>query len=145
MTIPEACHLVLEASVMAEGGEIFVFDMGKPVKILDLARNMIQLAGLVPDVDIEIKFVGLRPGEKLYEDLFSANAEMKDTYHEKIMISKEPSKNAAEAKNIIEKLQSLEGFYDPELYQMIIKSLLPEYQNNLAGSKQITFQAVSNN
>ena len=129
MTIPEACQLVLEASVMAEGGEIFVFDMGKPVKILDLAKNMIRLAGYIPEVDMQIKFVGLRPGEKLYEDLFSDKEEMKETYHEKIMISKQNKRDASDALYIIEKLQPLEGFYDPSLYQIIIKELIPEYQN----------------
>lgn len=71
MTIPEACRLVLEAAFMGKGNEIFVFDMGTPVKIADLARRMIELAGLVPEQDIEIKYTGLRPGEKLYEELFS--------------------------------------------------------------------------
>jgi FlaA1/EpsC-like NDP-sugar epimerase len=70
MTIPEACQLVLEAGAMG-GGEIYIFDMGKPVKIIDLARKMIKLAGFIPDKDIMIKIVGLRPGEKLYEELLN--------------------------------------------------------------------------
>ena len=129
MTIPEACQLVLEASVMAGGGEVFVFDMGKPVKILDLANNMIRLAGYIPGIDMQVKFVGLRPGEKLYEDLFSKDADMKETHHEKIMISKENLHDISESEKIIEKLQDLEGFYNPELFQKVIKELLPEYKS----------------
>lgn len=86
MTIPEACRLVLQAATMGHGGEILVFDMGKPEKIVDLARKMIQLSGLEPDKDIEIKFTGLRPGEKLYEELLSQK-ENKKSNHEKIQIA----------------------------------------------------------
>jgi FlaA1/EpsC-like NDP-sugar epimerase len=85
MTIPEASSLVLEAAVMGKGGEIFVFDMGQPVKILDLARKMIQLAGLTPDRDIAIRFTGLRPGEKMYEELFKSSENLLPTHHPKIM------------------------------------------------------------
>src|SRR5574344_86226 len=88
MTIPEACLLVLEAGSMGKGGEILIFDMGKPVKIVDLARRMIKLAGFVPDVDIAIKFTGLRPGEKLYEELLSSKENTISTDHDKIMIAK---------------------------------------------------------
>jgi len=88
MTIPEATQLVLEAGSMGKGGEIFVFDMGKPVPIVDLARKMIRLSGLVPNVDIEIKYTGLRPGEKLYEELLSDAENTLPTHHEKILIAK---------------------------------------------------------
>jgi FlaA1/EpsC-like NDP-sugar epimerase len=113
MTIAEACQLVLEASVMANGGEVFVFDMGEPVKIVDLAKNMIRLAGYTPDVDMQIQFIGERPGEKLYEDLFSESEEMKETHHEKIMISKEAIHNIAEAETIINKLRYWKTFMNP--------------------------------
>jgi FlaA1/EpsC-like NDP-sugar epimerase len=86
MTIPEACRLVLEAGCMGKGGEIFVFDMGKSVKIVELARRMIRLAGLVPDQDIKIEFTGMRPGEKLFEELLNDNENTLPTHHEKIMI-----------------------------------------------------------
>ena len=89
MTIPEACQLVMEASSMGDGGEIFIFDMGKAVKILDLANKMIRLAGYIPDKDIKIKAIGLRPGEKLYEELLNNKSITLPTYHEKIMIVKE--------------------------------------------------------
>ncbi|MBQ7632121.1 MAG: polysaccharide biosynthesis protein, partial [Paludibacteraceae bacterium] len=88
MTIPEACTLVMEASTLGNGGEIFVFDMGKPVKILDLARNMIRLAGYTPDKDIDIVFTGLRPGEKLYEELLNQKETTLPTSNEKIMIAR---------------------------------------------------------
>ena len=88
MTIPEACSLVLEAGTMGRGGEIFVFDMGEPVKIIDLANKMIKLAGLTPVKDIRIEFTGLRPGEKLYEELLNKNEEVIPTHHRKIMIAK---------------------------------------------------------
>ena len=87
MTIPEACLLVIEAGVMGNGGEIFIFDMGKPVKIADLARKVIKLAGKEPDVDIQIVYTGLRPGEKLYEELLTSSENALPTYHEKIMIA----------------------------------------------------------
>ena len=141
MTIAEACQLVLEASVMAEGGEVFVFDMGEPVKIVDLAKNMIRLAGYTPDVDIKIQFIGERPGEKLYEEVFSKNEKMKETHHEKIMISKENMVHFIEAENIIEKLKSLEGYYDPELFRVVIKDLLPEFKSVAGNSKVVNFTA----
>lgn len=89
MTIPEACQLVLEAGAMGNGGEIFIFDMGQPVKIIDLAKKMIRLAGFSPDKEIKIKIVGLRPGEKLYEELLNNSAKNLATHHEKIMIAQE--------------------------------------------------------
>jgi FlaA1/EpsC-like NDP-sugar epimerase len=88
MTIPEACRLVLEAGCMGNGGEIYIFDMGNSVKIIDLAKRMIRLAGLVPDHDIKIEYTGLRPGEKLFEELLNDSENTMPTHHEKIMIGK---------------------------------------------------------
>ena len=88
MTIPEACRLVLEAGCMGKGGEIYIFDMGKSVKIIDLAKTMIRLAGLVPNQDIKIEYTGLRPGEKLFEELLNDHENTMPTHHEKIMIGK---------------------------------------------------------
>lgn len=86
MTIPEACRLVLEAGCMGKGGEIYIFDMGKSVKIVELAKKMIRLAGLVPNQDIKISYSGLRPGEKLFEELLNDSENTIPTHHEKIMI-----------------------------------------------------------
>lgn len=88
MTIPEACMLVLEAGVMGEGGEIYIFDMGGPVKIVNLARKMIRLAGFIPEVDIKIEYTGLRPGEKLYEELLNHKEKTTATHNPKIMVAK---------------------------------------------------------
>ena len=87
MTIPEACSLVLEAGVMGKGGEIYIFDMGSPVKIVNLARKMIRLAGYLPEVDIKIEYTGLRPGEKLYEELLNHKEKTTKTHNEKIMVA----------------------------------------------------------
>lgn len=89
MTIPEACQLVLEAGAMGKGGEIFIFDMGQPVKIIDLAKKMIRLAGFVPYKEIDIKIIGLRPGEKLYEELLNDSSKTLTTHNSKIMIAQE--------------------------------------------------------
>jgi FlaA1/EpsC-like NDP-sugar epimerase len=86
MTIPEACQLVLQAAVIGKGGQICVLDMGEPVKIVDLARNLILLSGLKPDDDIKIEFTGMRPGEKLYEELSTLNEDTAPTTHDKIRI-----------------------------------------------------------
>ena len=145
MTIAEACQLVLEASVMAEGGEVFVFDMGEPVKIVDLAKNMIRLAGFTPDVDMKIQFIGERPGEKLYEEVFSSNEEMKETHHEKIMISKEAIHNMSEAENILSKLKALENFFEPELFRVVIKDLLPEFKSVAGNIDQKTLNFNTGN
>ena len=88
MTIPEACRLVMEAAAMSTGNQIFVFDMGEPVKIVDLAERMIRLAGYVPNEDIQIKFIGLRPGEKLYEEVLSSEENTIPTGNAKIRVAK---------------------------------------------------------
>lgn len=130
MTIPEACQLVIEAGVMGQGSEIFVFDMGKPVKIVDLARRIIKLAGKEPDVDIKIEYSGLRPGEKLYEELLSDAENVMPTYHDKIMIAKVAEYDYEVVREKVEKLMaSAKQHYTLETVGLI-KDLVPEYTSN---------------
>src|SRR5690606_2543729 len=130
MTISEACQLVLEAGTMGNGGEIFVFDMGKSVKIYDLAQNMILLSGLRFPEDIDIKITGLRPGEKIYEELLADGENTKPTYHEKIMIAKTKSLNIIEIEDKIEKLCATNSKMQNLAVVAIIKDIIPEYVSN---------------
>ena len=123
MTIPEACRLVLEAGTMGKGGEIFIFDMGEPVKIADLAKRMIELSGLQVDKDIEIKYTGLRPGEKLYEELLSNKENTKETPHEKIRVA---AVREYAYKDVLAEL-SLHVHILPMVREM--KSFVPEFKS----------------
>ena len=129
MTIPEACRLVLEAGTMGRGGEIFLFDMGEPVKIADLARKMIKLSGLIPDVDIKIEYTGLRDGEKLYEELLSTKENTLPTHHPKITIAKVREYDFQHVKQMISELQDLlnTGIEPQIVFQM--KSIVPEFKS----------------
>lgn len=127
MTIAEAVQLVLEAGTMGKGGEIFVFDMGDPVKIYDMAKKMIQLAGLEVDKDIQIVFSGLRPGEKLYEELLNTAETTIPTYHEKIKIAKVRIYTYCEVKTGIDGLIALNDTHDNEKIVMKMKNLVPEF------------------
>jgi FlaA1/EpsC-like NDP-sugar epimerase len=127
MTIPEACQLVLEAGAMGKGGEIYIFDMGKPVKIIDLAKKMIRLAGFVPDKDIDIKIVGLRPGEKLYEELLNDTSKTLPTHHEKIMIAQEVSDEYEGLNYLTTDLISTAGLYTSEDIVQKMKLIIPEF------------------
>jgi FlaA1/EpsC-like NDP-sugar epimerase len=130
MTIPEACQLVLEAGSMGKGGEIFVFDMGRPVKIVDLAYKMIRLAGKVPDVDIRIVYSGLRPGEKLYEELLNNSENTLPTYHEKILIAKVREYDFVWVQTQIEELLRLAEGHIVLDTVIKMKEIVPEYVSN---------------
>lgn len=130
MTIPEACELVLQAGTMGAGGEIYVFDMGEPVRILDLAKRMIKLSGFTPDVDIKIKFIGLRPGEKLYEELLSDNATTVPTHHEKIMISKDPLIGFNEIEILCKQIIKSAIKRDKLQVVKLLKDIVPEFISN---------------
>lgn len=132
MTIPEACSLVLEAGTMGEGGEIFVFDMGKPVKIVDLAKRMIQLSGLQEGQDIDIVFTGLRPGEKLYEELLDLNENNLATHHPKIMIAQTRHIQFDLVQGVVESIKQCLITTDEAKEIHIVKelkSLLKEYKS----------------
>ena len=132
MTIPEACQLVLEAGFMGNGGEIYVFDMGEPVKILNVAMNLIRLSGLEPHKDIKIKYIGLRPGEKLYEELFSSDEPMIPTHHPKISIA-QVAENDFEKINVkIDRiLDSLNKMSDTKLIEEMLE-IVPGYTSSFA-------------
>jgi FlaA1/EpsC-like NDP-sugar epimerase len=136
MTIPEACLLVIEAGVMGHGGEIFIFDMGKPIKIVDLARKLIKLAGKEPDVDVRIVFTGLRPGEKLFEELVSNTENAMPTYHEKILIANVRQYDFSLIEKRVDKLIkcALQHYTLETVYLM--KEIVPEFiSNNIAYEK----------
>lgn len=127
MTIPEACMLVLEAGAMGDGGEIFIFDMGSPVKIVDLARKMIRLAGFTPELDIKIEYTGLRPGEKLYEELLNHKELTIKTHHPKIMIAKVQEYKFVEISVQIDELIKHSSMCKNFLTVSLMKKIVPEF------------------
>ena len=129
MTIPEACQLVLEAGAMGKGGEIFIFDMGKPVKIIDLAKKMIRLAGFVPDKEIKIEIVGLRPGEKLYEELLNDNSKTLPTHHDKITIAQEEMENYENISEMIDNLIQISNQFSNNEIVAKMKIIVPEFKS----------------
>jgi FlaA1/EpsC-like NDP-sugar epimerase len=129
MTIPEACQLVLEAGAIGNGGEIFMFDMGKPVRILDLARKMIRLSGLTVEKDIAIRYIGLRPGEKLYEELLNNEEDSLPTHHPLILIAKvKPLDRERTASGIHELVELINRASDEEIVTEM-KKLVPEFRS----------------
>lgn len=127
MTIPEACRLVMEAATMSSGNQIFVFDMGESVKIDDLARRMIQLAGFTPDDDIKIEYTGLRPGEKLYEEVLANTENTMPTNHSRIRIAKVREYDYEEAKNMTDTLEHLSRIVDVPSMVRLMKQIVPEF------------------
>jgi len=127
MLIPEACKLVLEAGTKGNGGEIFVFDMGKPVRIADLAKRMIEMSGAK---DVEIKYTGLRDGEKLYEELLDSEETTKPSFHEKIRIASVREYDYSEVKEKIDELIAISREYDDFKTVAAMKHLVPEYVSN---------------
>ncbi len=129
MTIPEACRLVLEAGCMGKGGEIYVFDMGKSVKIVELAKKMIRLAGLVPNQDIKIQYSGLRPGEKLFEELLNDNENTMPTHHQQIMIGKVREYHFNEVEDQIYNLLEFAKKNDDRQVVIAMKGIVIEYKS----------------
>ena len=144
MTIPEACSLVLEAGCMGSGGEIYIFDMGEPVKIYEMARRMISLAGLKPDIDIKIEEIGLRPGEKLYEELLNDKEKTTATVNKKIMIAKVKTYNY---KDVCDNINSIiEHAHSGDVHGMIyaMKKFVPEYKSQHSRFESIDKEIESN-
>lgn len=129
MTIPEACRLVMEAATMSSGNQIFVFDMGEPIKIDQLARRMISLAGFTPDKDIKIKYSGLRPGEKLYEEVLASEENTLPSFHSRIRIAKVREYDFQYAQFIVARLENLARQVNiPDMIQLM-KEVVPEYHS----------------
>jgi FlaA1/EpsC-like NDP-sugar epimerase len=142
MTIPEACQLVLEAGAMGAGGEIFIFDMGKSVKIVDLAKKMIKLSGMQLGKDIQINFTGLRPGEKLYEELLADKENTCPTHHEQIMIAKVRKYKYEE---VLQQINELVSLIDGQNNLMIVnqmKNIIPEFISQNSIYEQLDKQLV---
>jgi FlaA1/EpsC-like NDP-sugar epimerase len=129
MTIPEACMLVLEAGSMGHGGEIYIFDMGKPVKIVDLARKMIRLAGYIPEEEIKIVYTGLRPGEKLYEELLNKKEQTQSTHHPKIMVANVQLYDYEKVSLLIDKLINYSKLCKDYLTVSTMKKIVPEFKS----------------
>lgn len=144
MTIPEACQLVLEAGSMGNGGEIFVFDMGQPVAIADLAKKMIRLYGLIPNIDINITYSGLRPGEKLYEELLNDEENTTQTYHEKILIAKVRDVSFDLVYQSTIELENILNTTNDEM-QLVskMKELVPEYISNNSIYEKLDASVIS--
>jgi len=128
MTIPEACKLILQAGALGRGGEIFILDMGTPIKILDMARDLIRLSGFKPDVDIEIKFTGLRPGEKLHEELITEGEGIVRTEHEKIFVLKGNGYEPSWLNRKIKELTEMAQEQDASGVKAKLKEIIPGYQ-----------------
>ena len=137
MTIPEACELVLQAGTMGVGGEIFVFDMGEPVKIVDLAERMIRLSGFEPDINIKIVYTGLRPGEKLYEELLSDGTKTLPTHHEKIMISKDETMEFEKINTLTQKIYDLAKESNKIEVVRTLKEIVKEFKSNNSVYQQL--------
>jgi FlaA1/EpsC-like NDP-sugar epimerase len=144
MTIPEACQLVLEAGSMGNGGEIFVFDMGQPVAIADLAKKMIRLYGLIPNIDVNITYSGLRPGEKLYEELLNDEENTTQTYHDKILIAKVRDVSYDLVYQFTIELENILNTTNDEM-QLVskMKELVPEYISNNSIYEKLDASVIS--
>jgi FlaA1/EpsC-like NDP-sugar epimerase len=142
MTIPEATQLVLEAATMGKGGEIFLFDMGKPVRIADLAANMIKLAGYTLNEDIKIVYTGLRPGEKLYEELLNEGELVMPTYNKDIKISKNIPCCHAEIDRVVKELLELSMLNDADLMISKMKHILPDFISNNSQYERLDLKMV---
>jgi FlaA1/EpsC-like NDP-sugar epimerase len=137
MTIPEACQLILQSGAMGKGGEIFVLDMGQPIKIKYLAEQMIRLSGKIHNKNVRIIYTGLRPGEKLYEELFHAEEKLGKTTHAKILLAEHRSNDWAHLNDILKKIAEACDNYSEKEIKTLLKNIVPELnesKNSLKGS-----------
>lgn len=142
MTIPEAAQLVIQAGAMAKGGEIFILDMGQPVKILDLARDLIKLSGFEPDVDIPIRFTGIRPGEKLYEELLTAEEGTSATKHKRIFVAKPNGINVAKVEEIVHTIRTRGSYLSKDEVVELLQTVIPVFRKQTY--KQMPKAAANN-
>jgi FlaA1/EpsC-like NDP-sugar epimerase len=133
MTIPEAVQLVLQAAALGQDGEVFVLDMGEPVKIYDLAMDLIRLSGLDPEVDIEVRVTGMRPGEKLFEELFFQGADVAPTIHPKILRARDAEATTHSVKDIEQLIRAARENQSATIIRQQILKLVPEYAGGGAG------------
>ncbi|MCL1918924.1 MAG: polysaccharide biosynthesis protein [Peptococcaceae bacterium] len=140
MTIPEASQLVIQAGAMAEGGEIFILDMGRPVKIVDLAKDLIRLSGLKEEKDIQIVYTGVRPGEKLYEELLTAEEGTRSTRHERIFIARASRVDAGAVEGLIDVLKEKGGELEPDQVVGELQKLLPDFREECCEGVRIEGQ-----
>jgi FlaA1/EpsC-like NDP-sugar epimerase len=143
MTIPEASQLIMQASVIGKGGEIFVLDMGEPVKICFLAEQMIRLSGKEPGEDIEICYTGLRPGEKLYEELFHDSEQLGKTGHEKILLAQHRIVEWGRLEALMDAVESACGAYNEGLLLQSIEEFVPENRIESLNGKGVSEQSTS--
>jgi FlaA1/EpsC-like NDP-sugar epimerase len=128
MTIPEAVQLVIQAGALAGGGEVFVLDMGEPVKILDLAKSMIRLSGFEPEEDIEIVFTGIRPGEKLYEELLTNTEGINVTKHNRIYIAEVDRPDEGKLNNLLNTIKEPHWIADDNSVVKLLQKVIPEFR-----------------
>lgn len=143
MTIPEACQLILQAGAMGRGGEIFILDMGRPIKIDEMAKDLIRLSGFEPDVDIKIDYIGLRPGEKLYEELITEGEGILPTNHEKIMVLKGTENNLGILNGKIDEIIEIARYQNIEQIKAKLQEMVPEYDPADNHIRQIKEKAFS--
>lgn len=127
MTIPEASQLVIQAGAMASGGEIFILDMGKPVKIVDLAKDLIRLSGFEPGKDIQIEFTGVRPGEKLFEEILTSEEGTTATKHKRIFVARPNHIDHEAIEGLVQKIRERGSYMDREEINTSIRTLLPDF------------------
>jgi FlaA1/EpsC-like NDP-sugar epimerase len=140
MTIPEAVQLVLQAGAIGRGGEVFVLDMGEPVRVLDLAHDLIRLSGVEENSEIEVRFTGLRPGEKLFEELFFSDTDVSPTAHEKILRVRDTQWTAARASDVTELINAARRSCPADELRRRIASLVPDYSG---GPEELELPAVA--